>query len=125
MSAAYTSDVLSALFKPAVSSFYDAAVASAFFEAGGQPEKIAAGTTLFVENEKSSKKSIFTTPINAELFNKSITHLMDLLTEETVELTAGGKLLVTVSSVDVFGEMNLVNPSPRTASAIARTECAL
>ena len=125
MSAAHSSVVLPAIFKPAVSSFYDAAVARAFFEASGQPEKIAVGTTLFVENEKSSKKNIFTKPINAELFNKSIIHRMNLLTQGTVQLTAGGKLRDTVGAGDVFGEMALVDQSPRTASAIARTECAL
>ena len=130
MSAAQSSDALPALFKPAASSFYDAAVARAFFEASGRPEKIAAGTTLFVENEKSSKKNIFTKPINAELFNKSITHRMYLLTDGTVELTAGGKLLDTVGAGDVFGEMaviseipGVVTPSSRTATATATTDC--
>ena len=125
MSAAHSYVVLPAIFKPAASSFYAAAVAKAFFEASGQPEKIAVGTTLFVENEKSSKKNIFTKLINANLFNKSITHRMYLLTQGTVELTAGGKLFDTMGLGDVFGEMALVDQSPRTASAIAGTECAL
>ena len=125
MSAAQSSDALPALFKPAASSFYDAAVAKAFFEASGQPEKIAVGTTLFVENEKSSKKNIFAKLINANLFNKSITYRMYLLTQGTVELTAGGKLFDTMGLGDVFGEMALVDQSPRTASALARTDCAL
>ena len=50
---------------------------------------------------------------------------MYLLTRGTVELTAGGKLLDTVGAGDVFGEMALVDQSPRTASTISRTECAL
>ncbi|MCY7387744.1 MAG: hypothetical protein LH481_06730, partial [Burkholderiales bacterium] len=79
MSPAHSSDALPALFKPAVSSFYDVAVARAFFEASGRPEKIAAGTTLFAENEKSSNKNIFTKPINADLFSKPIIHRMYLL----------------------------------------------
>ena len=117
-------------FRPARSSYYDATVAKAFFESCGKRETIAAGTTLFVENEKSSKKGIFTKPINAELFNKPITHRMYLLSDGAVELTAGGKMIDTVRAGEVFGEMAVIAEIPavrpastRTATATAKTDC--
>jgi CRP-like cAMP-binding protein len=117
-------------FKPAVSSFYDANVARKFFESCGRAEKIRAGTTLFVENEKSSVKGIFNKPINAELFSKPVMHRMYLLTSGTVDLTTGGKLIDTAGAGEVFGEMAVVSeipgsvtPSARSATAVARTDC--
>ena len=117
-------------FKPAVSSYYDANVAKVFFETSGRRENIAAGTSLFTENEKSTKKGIFTKPINAELFSKPVIHRMYLLTEGAVELTAGGKMIDTVRAGEVFGEMAVISeipginiPSMRSATAIARTDC--
>ena len=97
MSAAHSSVVLPAIFKPAASSFYDAAVARAFFEASGQPEKIAIGTTLFVENEKSSKKNIFTKLINPRgVFGE----------------------MAVISEIP-----GVVTPSSRSATATAKTDC--
>ncbi len=124
-------DATLAPFKPAVSPFYDANVAKTFFSSCGKREAIAAGTTLFVENEKSNKKGIFTKPINAELFNKPIIHRMYLLTEGVVELTASGKIIDLVRADEVFGEMAVISelpgmaaPSTRTATATAKTDCA-
>ena len=124
-------DTTLAPFKPAVSPFYDANVAKAFFSSCGKRETIAAGTTLFVENEKSNKKGIFTKPINAELFNKPIIHRMYLLTEGVVELTASGRIIDLVRADEVFGEMAVISelpgmaaPSTRTATATAKTDCA-
>ena len=112
MSPANSYDASPAIFKPAVSSFYDPAVARAFFETNGRRETIAAGTTLFVENEKSDKKGFFNKPINADLFNKPIIHRMYLLAQGAVELTAGGKLLDTVGAGEVFGEMAVISEIP-------------
>ena len=118
-------------FKPGFSSYYDPTVAQAFFESSGRREKIAAGTTLFVENEKSSKKGIFSKPINAELFDKPVIHRMYLLTKGAVELTAKGKMVDMVRAGDVFGEMAVISeipgiatPSTRSATATAKTDCA-
>ena len=90
----------------------------------------SAGTILFVENEKSSKKSIFNKPINAELFSKPVVHRMYLLTEGAVELTAGGKLIDVVRAGEVFGEMAVISeipgiltPSTRSATATAKADC--
>ncbi len=118
-------------FKATVSPFYDAAVARTFFESCGRAEKFAAGTTLFVENEKSTKTSIFTKPINAEIFNKPVVHRMYFLTDGAVELTAGGKMIDTIHAGEVFGEMAVISEIPgvntqstRSATATAKTDCA-
>ena len=122
MNSAKFPDTPLAPFKPAASSYYDAAVARVFFETCGRPEKIAAGTTLFVENAKSIKKG---------LFSKPVIHRMYLLTDGSVELTAGGKSIDTIHAGEVFGEMaviseihGVVTPSTRSATATARTNCA-
>ena len=124
------SDAALAPLNSARSLFYDAAVAKHFFESCGRDEKISAGTTLFVENETSSRKSIFTKPINAELFGKSIIHRMYFLTEGAVELTAGGKSIDTVGPGEIFGEMAVVSEIPgfstshsRSATAVAKSDC--
>jgi CRP-like cAMP-binding protein len=120
-----------ASFRPGFSSYYDANVAKAFFEGCGRPEKIAAGTTLFVENERSSKKGLFSRTFSADLFSKPVIHRMYFLTDGAIELTTGGKLLDTVRSGEVFGELAVISeipgvalPSTRTATATALTECA-
>ncbi|MEQ1519510.1 MAG: cyclic nucleotide-binding domain-containing protein [Usitatibacteraceae bacterium] len=117
-------------YRPAGSSFYDAAVAKVFFESCGRAETIAAGTTLFVENEKSTAKNIFTKPINADLFSKPIVHRMYFLTTGEVELTASGKRIDIVGPGDVFGEMAVISEidghstsSLRSATAVTRTDC--
>ena len=131
MNSSHSVDAEHPLLKTAVSSYYDAAVAKSFFKSCGRREKFAAGTTLFVENEKSNKKGLFTKPINAELFNKPVIHRMYLLTAGEVELTAGGKLIDTVGADEVFGEMAVISEIPgsarvssaRSATATAKRDC--
>jgi CRP-like cAMP-binding protein len=91
-------------------SAYDPAVALEFFKAAGKPEKIAAGATIFAENEKA-KGLIF----------KS--HRMYLLLEGEVELVARRKAIGTVGKGQIFGEMASLTDTPRTASAVARSAC--
>ena len=117
---------------------YDPAVAKTFFKAFGQREKIPAGTTVFVENEKSKRQSILTkplgkaltTPIDQHMFSKKNIHRMFLLTDGEVLLTAGGKMIGTVSPGDIFGEMAVVSEIPdidteerRSATAAATIDC--
>ena len=130
MNSSHSVDAEHPLLKTAVSSYYDAAVAKSFFKSCGRREKFAAGTTLFVENEKSNKKGLFTKPINAELFNKPVIHRMYLLTAGEVELMAGGKLIDTVGADEVFGEMAVISEIPgstrvsaRSATATAKRDC--
>jgi CRP-like cAMP-binding protein len=42
-----------------------------------------------------------------------------------VELSVGGKLIEVATPGDVFGEMALVDSRPRSASAVARSDCRL
>jgi CRP-like cAMP-binding protein len=120
--------------------YYDPSAAKAFFKAFGRREEIAADTTIFVENEKSKKQSIFkmpalkalTTPIDKDLFAKRNIHRMFLLTDGEVLLTAGDALVETVKPGDVFGEMAVIAEIPnldvvarRTATARTTTQCTL
>jgi CRP/FNR family cyclic AMP-dependent transcriptional regulator len=120
------------------SGHYDPAVAKAFFKAFGRKEEIVPDTTIFLENEKSKKQSIFkkpalkalTTPIDKHLFAKRNIHRMFLLTEGEVVLSAKGKLVETVRPGDVFGEMAVIAEIPdldvearRTATALSTTQC--
>ncbi|HTX62151.1 MAG TPA: cyclic nucleotide-binding domain-containing protein [Acidimicrobiales bacterium] len=45
--------------------------------------------------------------------------------EGTVELRSGDKVLRTLGPDDVFGEMSLLDRTPRSATAIALTDCVL
>jgi CRP-like cAMP-binding protein len=45
--------------------------------------------------------------------------------EGQVEIVNDGKVIATVEKDDVFGEMALIDKAPRSASAIAKTDCKL
>ena len=110
--------VASAPFKPAVSKFYDAAVATRLFQSSGKREQFPAGATLFVENEKSGKQG---------LFGKKVVHRMYLVSRGEVALTANGKPLDTIRAGEIFGEMAVISESQagstRSATATAKTDC--
>ena len=118
MNVSYPHNAPFAPINTAASPFHDAAVAKRFFESCGRAEKFAAGTTLFVENEKSTRTSIFTKPINAEIFNRPVVHRRYFLTAGAVELTAGGKMIDTIHAGEVFGEMSLVDQARRADCAL-------
>ncbi|MCA9972358.1 MAG: cyclic nucleotide-binding domain-containing protein [Anaerolineales bacterium] len=42
-----------------------------------------------------------------------------------VEIKVGEQVIEVIKAGGIFGEMALVDPEPRTASAVARTECTL
>jgi len=50
---------------------------------------------------------------------------MYVVLEGEVELTAGSKVIETVSWGGIFGEMALIDKAPRSARAIAKTDCKL
>ncbi len=125
-------------YKSSASGYYDPAVAKSFFETSGRREEIKAGTTLFVENEKSNKQGLFSkplgqalaTPIDSELFARTNVHRMYFLSQGEIALTVGGKLLETIRPGEVFGEMAVISEIPdlevastRSATAVASSDC--
>ncbi len=93
---------------PAPKQVYNAAMALEFFRAGGKPESAAGGTRFFEENEKAG-------------FLKR--DKMYLLMEGEVTLIAKGKVIGIVKAGEIFGEMAAISESPRSATAMAKTEC--
>lgn len=118
--------------------FYNPETAKAFFKAHGKKAEFPAGTILFLENEKSKKKSIFKqplakalkTPVKEALFAPKRIHRMFFLVSGEVALTQGGRLLHKAQPGDVFGEMAVISELPdpefdavRTATAEATEDC--
>ena len=103
-------------FRPSASPLYKPRIAAMIFEASGKAEHIAAGTVIFAEEQKASAGG---------LFSKQSATRMYFLAQGEVALTVGGHLLDNVSAGHIFGEMAVISDRPRTATATARTECAL
>jgi len=89
---------------------YSPAVALEFFKSAGKPEKVAAGKTVFAEHDKA-KPFLF------------MRDKMYLLLDGEVDLVARGKPIGKVAAGEIFGEMASITHAPRTASAVAKTEC--
>lgn len=89
---------------------YLPAVARAFFESAGRPERVPACTQFFAENEKASRI----------LLKRD---KMYLLLQGEVSLLARGKAIGSVKPGEIFGEMAAISESPRSATAKALTEC--
>lgn len=83
----------------------DPAIAHACFKSHGKSCRLAEGDAFFADNEKSEN--------------------MYLLLEGEVRLFRGVQALDIVRAGEIFGEMALVNESPRAASAIALTDVRL
>jgi CRP/FNR family cyclic AMP-dependent transcriptional regulator len=93
---------------PAPKQVYNAGMALEFFRAGGKPESASAGTKFFEENERAG-------------FLKR--DKMYLLIEGEVTLVRKGKVIDIVKAGEIFGEMAAISESPRSAAAVAKTEC--
>jgi len=89
---------------------YNPAIARDFFATAGKEEQVPAGTKLFTENEKASRI----------LLKRD---KMYLLLEGQVGLTAKGKPVGAVKVGEIFGEMAAISESPRSATAVAHTDC--
>jgi CRP-like cAMP-binding protein len=100
--------------KPAVAAkpapVYDPTMATEFFGSTGKTEMIPQGTTLFAENDKSSRLLLQSDK-------------MYLLVEGEIGLIGKGKVIGTVRKGEIFGEMASIADMPRSATATARTPC--
>src|SRR5262245_27065107 len=95
---------------PPQAPLYIPAVARTFFESVGKEETVAPGTVFFAENERASRI----------LLKRD---KMDFLVEGQVALTGKGKPLGAVKVGEICGEMAAISESPRSATAVARSEC--
>ena len=82
---------------------YDPAVALAFFKSAGTPQTIAQGETIFRENDKENR--------------------IYLLLKGEVSLVAGKKKIGAVRAAEIFGELAVIDGEPRSATAVAASEC--
>jgi len=89
---------------------YIPAVARAFFESAGKEETVPQGTVFFAENEKASRL----------LLKRD---KMYYLVSGRVALLAKGRQIGEPRVGEIFGEMAAISDSPRSASAVAQTEC--
>ena len=101
--------------KAAASPFYDRAIAARIFELSGRAERFAAGSTLFTEDQKAASGGLFSRGSAARMY---------YLAQGQVTLSVGGRALDTLSAGEVVGEMAVITDQPRSATAVARTECA-
>jgi len=100
--------------KAAPSRFYDRAIAAKVFQACGRPETFAAGATIFAQDEKSA----------GGFFSRGSQSRMYFLARGQVAILAGGHPIDSLSEGEVFGEGAVVTDQPRSASAVAKSECA-
>ncbi len=99
---------------PPKSKFYDAAIARKLFQAYGTAEGVAEGQAFFEENDKAAKGG---------LFSKAVVNRMFFVETGEVSLTTGGRVLDSIRAGEVFGEMAVITGGPRSATAIAKSNC--
>ena len=95
---------------PASDLSYDPAMALGFFKSAGNLELLAQGARIFAEAEKG----------NPFLLKRN---KMYLLLEGEVSLSRNNKVIGTVRTGEIFGEMASISQMPRSASAVAKTAC--
>lgn len=93
---------------PPPKTVYNAAMAMEVFRAAGKAESVPAGGKFFEEGEKAG-------------FLKR--DRMFLLLEGEVAMTVKGKAIGVVRVGEIFGEMAVIADAPRTATALAKTNC--
>lgn len=90
--------------------FYDPEAALSFFRSAGKPQAIAKGTTIFAENSKAMPLLLQANRIY-------------LLLQGEVGVVAKDESIATIGAGEIFGEMASLGQMPRSASAVARTDC--
>ena len=93
---------------------YDGAVALDFFKAMGKPMEVPRSRVIFAELDEH----------DSGIFTRNPSKIYFLLKGE-VSLTARGRPLGTVQRGEIFGEMGAITHEPRSASALAKTDCTL
>ena len=88
---------------------YDPGIALDFFKSAGQAESVKLGTTLFAEKDRAS-------PLikPARMF---------LLLKGDIELQVHGKPIAHIKPGEIFGELAVLTSAPRSAAAVAKSEC--
>ena len=94
----------------AQSPLYQPALALAFFRSAGTLEEKPGGKPIFLENEKSGG-----------LFGKSAR--MYLLLEGEVGLMIRNGFFGVIKKGEIFGELAVIGALPRSATAMAKTDC--
>ncbi len=100
----------SAPFKAAGSRFYNSGVAAQIFKSAGKQETFAARQTIFAEADKAGG-----------LFKAA--SRMYYLAHGEVTLAIGARTLDEVQAGEVFGEMAVISGRPRSATAVAKSDC--
>jgi CRP/FNR family cyclic AMP-dependent transcriptional regulator len=89
---------------------YDPAVALDFFKSAGKPTEVKKTQVIFTEKETN------------RLFQRSKLYLV---LDGEVSLVAGKNVLGSVKQGEIFGEMAALTHAPRSATAVAKTDCTL
>jgi CRP-like cAMP-binding protein len=84
---------------------YDVEVARSFFLNNGKPATLKKDGTLFAEQSAGGR--------------------MFFIIHGEIALSTGGKPLDVIRAGEILGEMSVITGSPRTATAVARTDCML
>jgi CRP-like cAMP-binding protein len=92
------------------SSLYDPSVALDFFRFAGKPQKIPKGTTIFSENRKGMPLLLMPNRIY-------------LLVDGEVGIHASDAPVAVIQRGEIFGEMAPMGRTPRSASAVAISDC--
>ena len=98
--------------RPAHSALYEPAVALEFFKSAGVTERIKQGTPVFVEADRTGGMLAGSDRIF-------------LLLEGEVTLSIRNTVIAILAKGEIFGEMAPISLLPRSATAVAKTDCSV